>query len=284
MTDSNLKNRLAQHKASNNTQETALDELLNIMRQLRDPVSGCEWDKQQTFASIAPYTIEEAYEVADAINKGDMEHIRDELGDLLFQVVFYAQIAQELGEFTFNDVAKAISDKMRRRHPHIFAGLDGKRIPVQKGQWEQIKNQERIDAGKAQDNSVLANVPTGMSPLLRAQKLQQKCAKVGFDWPELGPVLDKLQEEIVEVLEEVNAPVPNQSAIEDEIGDVLFSVVNLARHVNVDAQTALRKASNKFEQRFRHVELIANQRGQAVNETSLTELEEFWQQAKELSK
>ncbi|WP_158768665.1 nucleoside triphosphate pyrophosphohydrolase [Paraglaciecola sp. L1A13] len=283
MADSILENRLAQQDTKSSTQETALDELLNIMRQLRDPVSGCEWDKQQTFASVAPYTIEEAYEVADAIDKGDMEHIRDELGDLLFQVVFYAQIAQEQGEFTFDDVAKGIADKMRRRHPHIFAGPDGKKIPVQKGQWEQIKNQERIDAGKTEDNSLLANVPTGMSPLLRAQKLQQKCAKVGFDWPELAPVLDKLQEEIVEVLDEVNAPIPDQCAIEDEIGDVLFSVVNLARHVNVDAQTALRKASNKFEKRFRQVELIANQQGRAIIETPLTELEVFWQQAKELS-
>ena len=264
--------------------ESALSELLSIMRTLRDPKHGCDWDKQQTFASIVPYTIEEAYEVADAIDKGDMADIRDELGDLLFQVVFYAQMAQEQEAFAFDDVVKGICAKLRRRHPHIFADESGSVASVEEGQWEKIKAQERMAAGKSTDNSILAHVPKGMSPLHRAQKLQQKCAKSGFDWPELQPVLDKLQEEIEEVMAEVDAPNPEQAAIEDEIGDVLFSVVNLARHVNVDAQTALRRASNKFEQRFRQVELIAQQKGQAVHETSLDELETFWQQAKGLSK
>lgn len=264
--------------------ESALSELLTIMRTLRDPKHGCDWDKQQTFASIVPYTIEEAYEVADAIDKGDMVEIRDELGDLLFQVVFYAQMAEEQKAFDFEDVVRGISAKLRRRHPHIFADESGSVAPVEQGQWENIKAQERKAAGKFADNSILAHVPKGMSPLLRAQKLQQQCAKSGFDWPELQPVLDKLHEEIEEVMVEVNAPNPEQAAIEDEIGDVLFSVVNLARHVNVDAQTALRRASNKFEQRFRQVERIAQQKGQEVHETSLDELETFWQQAKELSK
>ncbi|QHJ12950.1 Nucleoside triphosphate pyrophosphohydrolase [Paraglaciecola mesophila] len=264
--------------------ESALSELLTIMRTLRDPKHGCNWDQQQTFASIVPYTIEEAYEVADAIDTGDMTEIRDELGDLLFQVVFYAQMAEEQKAFAFEDVMRGISAKLRRRHPHIFADESGKVAPAEKGQWEKIKTQEREAAGKSADNSILAHVPKGMSPLIRAQKLQQLCAKSGFDWPELQPVLDKLHEEIEEVMVEVDAPNPEQAAIEDEIGDVLFSVVNLARHVNVDAQTALRKASNKFEQRFRQVERIAQQKGQEVHETSLDELETFWQQAKELSK
>lgn len=268
----------------NNANESALSELLSIMRTLRDPTNGCDWDKQQTFASIAPYTIEEAYEVADAIDKGDMADIRDELGDLLFQVVFYAQMGQEQHAFAFDDIARGISAKLRRRHPHIFADENGQVTLAKKGQWESIKAQERIAAGKTEDKSILANVPASMSPLLRAQKLQQKCAKFGFDWPELAPVLDKLQEEINEVMAEVNAPTPDQSTIEDEIGDVLFSVVNLARHVEVDAQTALRRASNKFEQRFRQVELIAQQQGQTIRDTSLDELEVFWQQAKALSK
>jgi ATP diphosphatase len=264
--------------------DSALAELLEIMRTLRDPIHGCDWDKKQTLSSIAPYTIEEAYEVADAIDKGEMSDIRDELGDLLFQVVFYAQIADEQGAFAFEDVVRGISAKLRRRHPHIFADEKGNITPVTKGSWEKIKAQERIEAGKVEDMSILANVPTGMSPLLRAQKIQQKCATVGFDWPELGPVIDKLQEEIDEVMVEVNAPDPDQAAIEDEIGDVLFSVVNLARHLNVDAQTAMRKASNKFEQRFRQVECIARQRGQAVHKTTLDKLEILWQQAKENSK
>jgi len=272
------------HRPESVTQDSenagALNELLSIMRQLRDPVAGCEWDKQQTFASISPYTIEEAYEVADAIDKGNMDEIRDELGDLLFQVVFYAQIAQEQSGFAFADVANSMSAKLRRRHPHIFPDKNGKTILPQKGQWEQIKAQERLSAGINRDDSILANVPLGMSPLLRAQKLQQKCAKAGFDWDALSPVLDKLQEEIEEVMAEVNAPDPSQAAIEDEIGDVLFSVVNLARHVKVDAQSALRKASTKFEQRFRLVESLVRAQGQSVKDCSLSELEAFWQQAK----
>lgn len=260
--------------------DVGITELLQIMARLRDPKLGCEWDQQQTFATIAPYTIEEAYEVADAIAKGDIAAIREELGDLLYQVVFHAQIAQEQDAFSFADVTQGISAKLRRRHPHIFPDIEGNTTAPEKDQWEKIKAQERLAAGKDQDDSILAHIPSSMSPLLRAQKMQQRCAKFGFDWPQLAPVLDKLQEEVDEVLSEVNAAHPDQEAIEDEIGDVLFCAVNLARHLNVDAQTALSRASNKFEKRFRQVEHIARAKGQTIDNTSLDELETFWQQAK----
>ena len=254
--------------------------LLEVMENLRDPETGCPWDIKQTFASIIPHTIEEAYEVADAIEHGSMEDIKDELGDLLFQVVFYAQLGKEQGEFDFESISAAISDKLIRRHPHVFGEQKSKTDEQLNTQWEKIKAEERADSGKLQDTSILANVPFGMAPLTRAQKLQKKCAKVGFDWPEIGPVLDKIQEEIIEVMDEVNAPQPNQQAIEEEIGDLLFAVVNLSRHLNVDAETALRKANKKFEGRFRNVENTFKNQKVELSDASLEKMEAVWQAVK----
>jgi ATP diphosphatase len=254
--------------------------LLEVMKKLRDPDTGCPWDKQQTFTSIIPHTIEEAYEVADAIEHGNMIDIKDELGDLLFQVVFYAQLGKEQGEFDFEAIAATISDKLIRRHPHIFCKQQSKTDEQLNTQWEQIKAEERAANGKPQDSSILANIPPGMPPLIRAQKLQKKCAKVGFDWPDVAPVLDKVQEEIIEVMDEVNVPQPNQEAIEEEIGDLLFAVVNLSRHLKVDAETALRKANKKFEKRFRNVEKAFAKREIELSDASLQQMERVWQDIK----
>jgi ATP diphosphatase len=255
--------------------------LLKVMEQLRDPEAGCPWDKKQTFLSIVPHTIEEAYEVADAIEHGDMHDIKDELGDLLFQVVFYAQLGKEQSEFDFEAIAATITDKLIRRHPHVFGSSQSKTDEHLNTQWEQIKTEERAANGKVQDSSILANIPPGMAPLTRAQKLQKKCAKVGFDWPEVAPVLDKIQEEIVEVMDEVNVRQPNEQAIEEEIGDLLFAVVNLSRHLNVDAETALRKANKKFEGRFRKVESVFAERKIELSDATLDEMEEVWQKIKQ---
>lgn len=257
-----------------------INRLLAIMQQLRDPQTGCPWDKQQTFESIVPHTIEETYEVADAIFSGHMPDIKDELGDLLFQIVFYGQLGAEQGSFDFEDIAEGISDKLVRRHPHVFASGVDKTDEELNQQWEQIKQQERLEQGKSQDNSTLANIPQGLTPLLRAQKLQKKCSKVGFDWSTLPPVVDKIHEEIEEVLAEVNAPKVNQQAVEEEIGDLLFAVVNLARHSQVDAESALIKANQKFEKRFRLVEQTLTNQGLSAESASLEQMEAAWQQVK----
>lgn len=263
-----------------NTQYSQLSRLLQVMQQLRDPETGCPWDQKQTFASIVPHTIEETYELAEAIFSGDMADIKDELGDALFQIVFYAQLAKEQGQFDFEDVAHAISDKLVRRHPHVFQGSVDKTDDGLNLQWEKIKQLEREKSGKPIDSSTLANLPKGMTPLLRAQKIQKKCAKVGFDWTELPPVVAKIHEEIDEVLAEINAPEPNQPAIEEEIGDLLFAVVNLARHSKVDAETALIKANQKFEKRFRQVEQVIAQQDLNLADASLEQMEAAWQQVK----
>lgn len=263
-----------------NNLQPQLTRLLNIMQQLREPETGCPWDIKQTFTSVIPHTIEETYEVVDAILSGNLVDIKDELGDLLFQIVFYAQLAKEQDNFDFEDIAQAISDKLVRRHPHVFQTTEIKTDDELNQQWEKIKQLEREHAGKPLDTSILANIPKGMTPLLRAQKIQKKCAKVGFDWTELPPVVAKIHEEIEEVLVEINAPEPNQQAIEEEIGDLLFAVVNLARHSSVNAETALIKANQKFESRFRQVEQIIEQQGLNLNEASLDQMEAAWQQVK----
>ena len=260
--------------------EAELTALLDSMAVLRDPVRGCDWDKQQTFASIVPHTIEEAYEVADAIASGDMAAIKDELGDLLFQVVFYAQLGKEQQHFDFADICQHLNRKLIRRHPHVFDKAVKLSPAELSQQWEQIKQRERPKQSATEDNSVLANIPSAMAPLQRAQKIQKKCASVGFDWPAIGPVVDKIHEEIDEVLEEINAPQVSQEAIEDEIGDLLFAVVNLARHAKVDAETALLKANRKFEQRFRAVEQHFARQNQELKQTSLDEMEAVWQHVK----
>jgi ATP diphosphatase len=265
-----------------------LTRLLEIMQQLRDPEVGCPWDKQQNFESILPHTIEETYEVVDAILSGNMRDIKDELGDLLFQVVFYAQLAKEQGEFDFEDIAKAINDKLIRRHPHVFATDELKTYNKHTtdgeldNQWEQIKAQERASKNQELDNSILTNIPLGMTPLLRAQKIQKKCSKVGFDWTELVPVVDKIHEEIEEVLAEVKVSEPDQQAVEEEIGDLLFAVVNLARHTSVNAETALIKANRKFEKRFRLVEQDIKSRGLSLQAANFQQMEDAWQRIKSI--
>lgn len=238
------------------------------MTRLRDPVNGCPWDVAQSFASIAPYTIEEAYEVADAIARGDMNDLRDELGDLLLQVVFHSRIAEDFGHFAFDDVAAAICDKLVRRHPHVFG--DGSAGPG----WEELKAQERKESASA-DGSALAGVALALPALLRAEKLQKRAARTGFDWPDTGGVTAKIEEEIAEV-----AAAETQEERHEEIGDLLFAVVNLARHLNVDAEVALRDANAKFERRFRAMEARSDQEGKAFPALSLDAQEELWQAVK----
>ncbi len=257
----------------------SLDELLAIMARLRDPERGCPWDVQQDFSSIASYTIEEAYEVAEAIDRGDFDDLRDELGDLLLQVVFHAQMAREAGRFEFADVVHAISDKMRRRHPHVFEGVRYADATAQKRAWEEIKAAERATKGEQEDNSALAGVSSGLPEWRRALKLQQRAATVGFDWPDPQPVLDKLAEEVEEVRAEF-AVGADPARLEDEIGDVLFVMVNLARHAKVDFSQALRHANAKFERRFRQMEQLAAAQGGSLAERTLTEQEQLWRQAK----
>lgn len=263
-----------------------MQKLLDVMAALRDPQSGCPWDIKQDFASLIPYTLEEAYEVADAIEQGDLQELKYELGDLLFQVVFYAQIAREQSLFEFTDVVDAISEKLVRRHPHVFAGQACDNEAELHEAWEQHKARER-DAQAMQQSgteqaSVLAGVASALPALKRAQKLQKRAARSGFDWPEAGPVLDKLQEEIDEVREAVQQQ--NQAAMFEEIGDLLFSVVNLARHLGVDAEEALRAGNRKFTSRFSHIEQTLQQAGQSLEKQDLQTLETLWQAAKQQEK
>lgn len=254
--------------------------LLWVMEQLRDPDTGCPWDLQQTFKTIVPYTIEEAYEVADAIEHGDMADVKDELGDLLFQVVFYAQLGKEQNEFDFEAIAEAVSEKLIRRHPHIFGDSKVSSADDVKQNWDLIKQQERQQTGKDSDDSALANIPRGMGPLIRAHKIQKRCAKVGFDWNNIDPVVDKIGEEVNEVLQEAGRDNVDKEALTMEVGDLFFSVVNLARHLDVDSEAALRAANNKFEKRFRKIEDGLKDVGKKTTDLTLEALEELWQQAK----
>jgi ATP diphosphatase len=256
-----------------------LEDLLAIMARLRDPERGCPWDVQQDFASIASYTIEEAYEVADAIDRGDFDDLRDELGDLLLQVVFHAQMASEQGRFDFADVAHAIADKMRRRHPHVFGDERYEDVQAQVRAWDAIKAAERAGRGEAHDASVLAGISHGLPEWKRATKLQQRAAGVGFEWREPGPILEKLVEEVEEVRAEF-ANGADAGRLEDELGDVLFVAANLARHAGVDFSRALRRANAKFERRFRRMEVLAAGQGRPLAERSLDEQEALWRQAK----
>lgn len=260
-----------------------VNRLLEIMVKLRDPEQGCPWDKQQDFASIVPYTIEEAYEVADAIENGDMEEVKDELGDLLFQVVFYAQLGKEQRLFDFESIAETIADKLVRRHPHVFTNMPPQDAKQVEQNWQSIKKQEREAKSGPKDVSVLANIPSGLPPLIRAQKIQNKCAQVGFDWVEIAPVVEKIEEEIQEVMEEVNQSNPCITRVEEEIGDLLFAVVNLSRHLNIDAETALRKGNRKFEKRFRAVEQELDKQSIPLDQASLEQMELIWQQIKQRS-
>ena len=255
-----------------------IDELLAIMARLRDRENGCPWDVEQTFETIAPYTIEEAYEVVDAIDRKDVSDLRDELGDLLLQVVFHACMAEEAGHFAFADVVAAICDKMLRRHPHVFGDARVESAAAQTVNWEALKAEERASKGDA-DTSALAGVSRGLPEWQRALKLQKKAARVGFDWPDVNPVFDKLHEEIDEVRAEF-ANGSDAARLTDEIGDVLFVCVNLARHAKVDFSQALRHANAKFERRFRRMEAIAAAAGETLDGKSLDEQDALWDAAK----
>ena len=265
---------------------SGIAELLGIMAQLRDPERGCPWDVKQTFETIAPYTIEEAYEVADAIDRGDMHDLRDELGDLLLQVVFHARMAEEAGEFAFADVAAAISEKMRRRHPHVFGDACVADADAQTRDWEQHKRRERESKGTQEDTSALAGIAHGLPEWQRALKLQKRASTVGFDWPDPTPVIAKLHEEIEEVRVEfaAAASAPDDSAVqarlEDEIGDLLFVCVNLARHAKVDTGSALRRANATFERRFRSMEALAQADGVVLASLPLEAQDGYWDRAK----
>src|SRR5690606_4954286 len=264
---------------------SSLDRLLDIMARLRDREHGCPWDLGQTFATIAPYTIEEAYEVADAIDRNDLPALKDELGDLLLQVVFHAQMASEQGVFAFDDVAAGIADKMVRRHPHVFGDADRGDAEAVRRSWEEIKRAERAQAGDA-DASALAGIARGMPEWQRAVKLQQRAARVGFDWPGPAPVIDKLHEEIgaVQAAFAALAQAPGDAAardrLEDELGDLLFVCANLARHAKVDVGSALRRANAKFERRFRAMEQLAMADGLRLQDLALEEQERYWVRAK----
>ncbi len=255
--------------------------LLDIMARLRDPQGGCPWDLEQDFASIAVYTIEEAYEVADAIDRRDMAHLKDELGDLLLQVVFHSQMASEEGSFTFDGVVDAICDKMIRRHPHVFAGASVANAQQQTQQWEAQKRSER-EAARGSDRSAMAGISRGLPEWQRATKLQARAARVGFDWPDPAPVIAKLHEEIEEVRAEFarGDVADNHQRLQDEIGDVLFVCTNLARHAGVDVGAALRQANSKFERRFREMEAQAAADGTTLEALSLDRQEAYWDQAK----
>ncbi|MFT3805856.1 nucleoside triphosphate pyrophosphohydrolase [Arenimonas sp.] len=262
---------------------TEVAELLRIMAKLRDPDGGCPWDLEQDFSTIAPYTIEEAYEVADAIDRGDMHDLKDELGDLLLQVVFHAQMASEAGHFGFDDVVAAICDKMVRRHPHVFPAGDGDAARVENAEaqtlaWEETKRRER-ETKNGGDHSALAGIARGLPEWQRAVKLQKRAAAVGFDWPDVNPVFDKLHEELDEVREEL-ARGTGHAALEDEIGDVLFVCANLSRHAKVDFGAALRRANQKFERRFRRMEALAAADGVSLAVLTLAQQDAYWDRAK----
>jgi nucleoside triphosphate diphosphatase len=260
--------------------------LIDIMAALRTPGSGCPWDLAQSFATIAPYTIEEAYEVADAIGRGDLGDLREELGDLLLQVVFHARMAQEQGAFDFGDVVEAITQKLLRRHPHVFGDAHGLEVEAVNALWERIKAQEKADRKAeraangtgAEDTGALAGVPVGLPALTRALKLQDKAGKVGFDWNDPRAVLAKIREEADEI--EAALDTPDGGAIAGEVGDLLFAVVNLARHVGADPEAAVRAANRKFERRFAAIERALAAAGKSPLEATLAEMDALWDAAK----
>ena len=262
---------------SENKKVYEISDLLEIMRALRDPQEGCPWDQQQSFNSIVAYTIEEAYEVADAIERHDFIDLCDELGDLLLQVVYHAQMADELGEFGFADVVAAISKKMIRRHPHVFA-VDKKGL--EKPNWESMKQQERAlkissDVDNDVDQSLLAGVSAGLPPIQRARKIQKKVAKVGFDWPNAEAVLTKVDEELNELRDAMHDQ-ENPEKVSEEFGDLLFALLNVSRHLGLDADLSLQKANSKFERRFRALEKIVKNNGQELQNLSQNEMDEIW--------
>ena len=260
-------------------ENTETAKLLAIMKQLRDPAGGCPWDLEQNFSTIAPYTIEEAYEVADAIERGDFEDLKDELGDLLLQVVFHARMAEETGYFAYKDVVAAICEKMVRRHPHVFAGNTAQSAGAVRNSWEQIKRDERGQkSGVDKENSLLDDVPNALPALIRALKLQNRAAEVGFDWPNPINVVDKIAEEAGELAEA--SKTMNAAKTAEEFGDLLFAVANLARHLKVDPEAALRAANTKFVRRFKEIEAGLHAAGQTLEDATLDQMEALWNAAK----
>ena len=266
-----------------NDAESATRALLELMARLRDPANGCPWDREQTFATIAPYTIEEAYEVADAIERGQPQKLREELGDLLFQIVFHSQMAEERGWFDFAAVAASVHEKLVRRHPHVFAGAPVEGVDAQTRNWEELKARERAEAAARQDapdNSALADVPQALPALSRAAKLGRRAARVGFDWQEPGQVREKVIEELGEVDEALAAGA--QDRLGEELGDLLFAIANWTLHLKVDPEEALRSANAKFERRFRHMESLARARDAQLESLTAAEWDALWRQAKEV--
>jgi nucleoside triphosphate diphosphatase len=266
-----------------------ISRLIEIMARLRTPVTGCPWDLEQNFSTIAPYTIEEAYEVVDAIARDDLDDLRDELGDLLLQVVFHARMAEEENAFSFGDVVEAITRKMIRRHPHVFADRDGNLTPAHvKGAWERIKAEEKAEraarrpAQESEHKSLLSSVKAGQPALARAMELQRKASTVGFDWNDPRAVLSKIREEADEIEAALDAG--DAGALADETGDLLFALVNLARHANVDPETALRGTNAKFERRFAYIERALAKKGRTLEAATLEEMDALWNEAKEKEK
>jgi MazG family protein len=270
-----------------------LDDLIAVMAALRTPGSGCPWDLEQTFATIAPYTIEEAYEVADAIARGDRHDLKDELGDLLLQVVYHSRMAEEEDAFAFPDVVDAIATKMIRRHPHVFGDEAARSAGAAKGFWEKVKAEEKVAKARA-PASLLADVPIGLPGLTRALKLQAKAAEAGFDWPTLAPVFDKLKEEIAELeavarpadprRAETDASSADGAAIAEELGDLLFVVANVARHLGLDPEASLRLVNEKFQRRFAHIEARLAAGGRTPAQSDLAEMDRLWDEAKALER
>jgi ATP diphosphatase len=262
-----------------------ISRLLDIMAQLRTPVTGCPWDLEQDFSTIAPYTVEEAYEVADAIARNDLPDLCDELGDLLLQVVFHARMAEEQGAFAFGDVVEAITRKMIRRHPHVFADKDGNLTSSDvKGAWDRIKAEEKAEraarnpAAVAERSSLLASIKAGQPALAQAMQLQRKASSVGFDWNDPRAVLDKIREEADEI--EAALDCGDRREVADETGDLMFALVNLARHVHADPELALRRTNAKFERRFAYIERVLSAKGRSLEDASLTEMDALWNEAK----
>lgn len=265
-----------------------ISRLIEIMAALRAPGTGCPWDVEQTFSTIAPYTIEEAYEVADAIARNDFDNLREEVGDLLLQVVYHARMAEEAGEFAFPDVVEAITRKMIRRHPHVFGDEKARSAGMAKGMWEKIKAEEKAETRAARlargldpedhGKGFLDSVPVALPSLTRALKLQEKAARVGFDWSEAAPILDKIEEEIGELREALAGG--EAAAVKDEFGDMLFAVVNLGRHLKVDSEAALAGTNEKFRSRFHHVEQALEASGRSLSDATLEAMEALWQEAK----
>jgi MazG family protein len=260
----------------------SIDDLLGVMARLRDPKSGCPWDLKQSFATIVPYTIEEAYEVADAIAREDFDGLKDELGDLLLQVVYHAQMASETDRFAFADVVDAITAKMIRRHPHIFEDASLRASFESSGVWERIKSEEKSKRGGDDAGSILDDVPLALPALTRAVKLQSRAARVGFDWPSLDPVLEKIEEEIAELKAAIASDVVGASSpkVAEEFGDLLFVMANVARHLGIDPEDALRNANTKFVRRFGHIEHALRKDGRLPQDSTLEELDALWDQAK----